>query len=311
LEATLDQSGNVADARVLSGPPELRKVALQSVLQWQFAHGRAGETQQVSIAFQQDPREQLRHELQITLNQAHTTDEFLNDELRAAQERGDSRAIEEVQEKINRANAIHRAAGVEEHMAQLKQVGQEQDKIDTNLEILRLNLWELESKGHTQAVDSQLAQLKAGIATLEANKRDLQERMAQVIQAHQEEDQQNIAAHLAQLTQQLAEARKNLDENNSQSVATLRQLELLRSRAEGFSFMGARLDRIEIAGLPDSAKTALAARLPVRVGYILSPESVQSVLDAIREFDPRLECRFTRADTGDVTIRIAWSEHRK
>jgi TonB family protein len=52
LEATLDQSGSVADAHVISGPPELRKAALQSVLQWQFANGWAGETQQVSITFQ-------------------------------------------------------------------------------------------------------------------------------------------------------------------------------------------------------------------------------------------------------------------
>ena len=31
------QTGNVSDARVVSGPEELRKTALQSVLQWHFA----------------------------------------------------------------------------------------------------------------------------------------------------------------------------------------------------------------------------------------------------------------------------------
>jgi TonB family protein len=36
LEATLDQSGAVVDAQVVSGPPELRKAALESVLQWHF-----------------------------------------------------------------------------------------------------------------------------------------------------------------------------------------------------------------------------------------------------------------------------------
>lgn len=82
--------------------------------------------------------------------------------------------------KINQADAVD--AGVEEHVAQFEQVSQEQDKIDTNLEILRMNLRELESKVHTEAVDSQLAQVKAGIATQEANKSALRERMAQVIQ---------------------------------------------------------------------------------------------------------------------------------
>jgi TonB family protein len=52
VEATVDREGGVADARVLSGPPELRKAALESVLQWRFANASAGEAQQVRITFQ-------------------------------------------------------------------------------------------------------------------------------------------------------------------------------------------------------------------------------------------------------------------
>lgn len=52
VEATLDADGAVSDARVLSGPAELRKAALQSVLQWHFTHDAAGSTRQISIAFQ-------------------------------------------------------------------------------------------------------------------------------------------------------------------------------------------------------------------------------------------------------------------
>jgi TonB family protein len=51
VEATLDSSGNVADAHVLSGPDELRKAALLSVLQWHFQNAAAG-TRTVSISFQ-------------------------------------------------------------------------------------------------------------------------------------------------------------------------------------------------------------------------------------------------------------------
>src|SRR5215471_5714935 len=36
VEATLDSTGNVVDVHVLSGPQELRRAALQSVLQWHF-----------------------------------------------------------------------------------------------------------------------------------------------------------------------------------------------------------------------------------------------------------------------------------
>lgn len=52
LEATVDASGNVSDARVITGPTELRKAALDSVLQWHFANGAAGAIRQVTIAFQ-------------------------------------------------------------------------------------------------------------------------------------------------------------------------------------------------------------------------------------------------------------------
>ncbi len=52
LEVQLDDKGNVADARVLSGPTELRNSTLQSVLQWHFAHDSAGATRQVTVSFQ-------------------------------------------------------------------------------------------------------------------------------------------------------------------------------------------------------------------------------------------------------------------
>ena len=52
VEAVLDAAGNVSDARVLSGPQELRRAALDSVLQWHFANGAAGATRTVTIGFQ-------------------------------------------------------------------------------------------------------------------------------------------------------------------------------------------------------------------------------------------------------------------
>jgi TonB family protein len=52
VEARTDASGNVVDARVLSGPDELRKDVIESVLQWHFAAAAAGTTHVVSIRFQ-------------------------------------------------------------------------------------------------------------------------------------------------------------------------------------------------------------------------------------------------------------------
>ncbi|MBZ5617657.1 MAG: M56 family metallopeptidase [Acidobacteriia bacterium] len=52
VEATLDAAGAVGDARVLSGPLELRRAALQSVFEWHFLPDVAGSTRQVSVNFQ-------------------------------------------------------------------------------------------------------------------------------------------------------------------------------------------------------------------------------------------------------------------
>jgi TonB family protein len=51
VELKLDANGNVADARVVSGPDELRNAALQSVLQWHLMKNLAGSSRQVSISF--------------------------------------------------------------------------------------------------------------------------------------------------------------------------------------------------------------------------------------------------------------------
>ena len=51
VEVKLDASGNVADAHVLSGPDELRRAALESVLQWHLTKNLAGSSRQVSISF--------------------------------------------------------------------------------------------------------------------------------------------------------------------------------------------------------------------------------------------------------------------
>ena len=52
VEAVLDAAGNVSEARILSGPQELRRAAQQSLLQWHFKGDTAGSTRMVNITFQ-------------------------------------------------------------------------------------------------------------------------------------------------------------------------------------------------------------------------------------------------------------------
>ena len=52
LEVDIDENGNVSDARVLSGPQELRKAALTSVLQWHYSKNMSLPAKtQVSVDF--------------------------------------------------------------------------------------------------------------------------------------------------------------------------------------------------------------------------------------------------------------------
>jgi TonB family protein len=50
-QVKLDDSGSVVDASILSGPDDLRKPVLQSLLSWHFTKDAAGGTRQVSVRF--------------------------------------------------------------------------------------------------------------------------------------------------------------------------------------------------------------------------------------------------------------------
>jgi len=55
VQVNVDAHGNVADAQVLSGPAELRRAVLESVLEWHFTADSAGSARQVAVAFQRAP----------------------------------------------------------------------------------------------------------------------------------------------------------------------------------------------------------------------------------------------------------------
>jgi TonB family protein len=52
VQVKLDSTGVVSDAHVLSGPEELRKPVLESVLEWHFAPELAGSTRVIEVAFE-------------------------------------------------------------------------------------------------------------------------------------------------------------------------------------------------------------------------------------------------------------------
>ncbi len=55
LELTLDDSGQVSDGRVVSGPEELRKAALQSALQWHYQRDKVSRQVRAVVEFRYTP----------------------------------------------------------------------------------------------------------------------------------------------------------------------------------------------------------------------------------------------------------------
>jgi TonB family protein len=51
-QVKLSDTGEVSDARVVSGPEELRSAVLQSVLDWHFSREAAGSTREVNVTFE-------------------------------------------------------------------------------------------------------------------------------------------------------------------------------------------------------------------------------------------------------------------
>jgi len=114
VEATLDAQGGVSDARVLNGPAELRKAALQSILEWRFALAPAGTTRQISINFNWEQAEVQRQpgtvvvfqnkEHALRLEESSETTRFLEEELQAAvRDNADPAKVADLQKKMDAA----------------------------------------------------------------------------------------------------------------------------------------------------------------------------------------------------------------
>ena len=110
VEATLDAGGNVTDALVTSGPVELRKAALQSVLQWHFAPDQAGSRRQVAIAFRTPPPEEPQEERGVAVERgAWTVTTTRTEQARADVEKLERQIVELQREMADREQAVRKS----------------------------------------------------------------------------------------------------------------------------------------------------------------------------------------------------------
>jgi TonB family protein len=95
VQADVDARGNVADARVLSGPPELRKAVLRPVLAMRFKSTGTASTRQITATFQVPPLQELEREDEVVWTVKRMSEQKLRAELDAAKRQAQDSTGEE------------------------------------------------------------------------------------------------------------------------------------------------------------------------------------------------------------------------
>jgi TonB family protein len=275
VEATLDAAGNVADARVISGPVELRKAALRSVLEWQFGNATAGEVRQVSIDFKPDgvsspQAEGLRSAEAVRARQMALTLSFLNDELQEAQEKlrerlADAAPQPEIEERLkDQIIELERkaAAAQQANMFAEDELAAWRRDLDRHLDEVNLAVSAADRNANrdrltTGAMNTQLDALQRELAGM------------QRIYGPNHPDIRNLKAKIAELQQTIVKF-----------VA------------------GRKLVRIDGDQLPSGFQ------LPAQVGDTLTEDSMNAIVSAVNALDPNLEAVFFPVNEREVAIRI-------
>jgi TonB family protein len=267
VEATVDAAGMVSDARVLSGPPELRKTALQSVLEWQFANDAAGSTRQVTMVFE------LPSEPNPGSSSASSR--------RAKKALAEVRAQQQLAEKMAVEAQALQSRRLAEQEAEAKKLAE--SAVTANLER------ELASAKRAAA----LAQLESTSQQLNPHAVEL-ERQLQILQQQAASLGRTASLMPDSQVAQMAEIEKRLAELQAQ----------LGGAHPSAILAGRRLKIVDVRGLADVTLESLVARLPVHLGDTLAEDSMEKVEAAVKGFDEHLGLRMFVTDDGQVEILI-------
>jgi TonB family protein len=328
VEVTLDTSGEVSDARILSGPEELRKPVLASVLNWHFAPG-GGTTRVVEVTFQ---RQTVVLNVTVDPNGTATG-------IRVTQSAGlerDKQAVEEVkQRKFDPAQGTSQTVRVSvgDEKPQVEQAGRlvvttrgadgEPESRTARLQSMSAQLeGEIErnrARVTYQELIQKLLDRRAQLVILQKTygpnhpeivqlRKEVAELEQRVQVAHDgtpvqaglatqatNAEAEEVKIKMAQVMGRIVEMRRSPD--TPAAELALAETELQRMRAllaetVSHSMAGRKLAAIEIRGLSDEAGADLLSRLPVHEGDTLTTESMESTQRVARQFDSHLEVSF-------------------
>jgi TonB family protein len=277
VEATLDAAGAVSDARVLSGPQELRKAALESVLQWHFTHDAAAATRQVGIAFQlpaegdtakpsgdQHNRKSESRALAAATREQDTVETMVQALAR-------KQLAENLAEQAY--NLQKQTGGASELQTEAKRLAEQMEKMQAERSLLFQEFSQSQRNLQAEALEHQLQELRSQAATLAGNVSALAD---------------SRSAQNEALENKLAEMRAELGDFHGAAM-----------------FAGRRLKTIDIRGLDSAVRDELLARLPVHVGDTLAEDSMEKVQAAVKQFDEHLGLSMFTTRDGQAEVRIA------
>jgi TonB family protein len=167
-QVDVDAQGNVTDARVLSGPQELRKAVLKPVLTWQFKPDASSGTRQVSATFTVPSKEDLEKD------QASEDTEMLRNRETLQNLEASQAALRAQMEGLRQSTALSvddakRQAQMNEAMAAQMALLQDQDNILRDAYKGKQEYWEVG--------EMQRRQMQTVIRRTEEELRDMQRRV--------------------------------------------------------------------------------------------------------------------------------------
>jgi beta-lactamase regulating signal transducer with metallopeptidase domain len=276
VEATVDAAGNVQDARVINGPLELRKAALESVLKMHFASQPAGSTRQITLSFTAPNAAPKEVEQRIVTDTGNNRVLIRNHV--PAVPTADQRAVE-LQLYFEELKARFKAV-LDEQAARM---AKEQVELT---ELAARKAAESPAPAAQEAIEQTKQTLDLQVAI---------QRLKAMLALAQKQDQPSMP-EVQRLEEKLQFAEEEL--------AKARQEGLAKAQHEANWLAGRTVAEIGVSGIPDEARNDLLAKLPIRTGDTLSAEDAKRIRAVVKEFDEHLGVSYQLGVNGQVSIRI-------
>jgi TonB family protein len=283
LEVSLDENGQVSDARVLSGPAELRSPCLRSVLEWRYSTPMP-ETIQVLIRFQL-PKDGTASEVVVpgvpeekiayyTVTGPAGFSVTANGELTPGQ------LVERQIKEIQAGLADPKAAVADRAMMerQLVEKQAELERIHAGQSGDQTRVFVMADTSSAETIKKQIEELRTGLAD------------PSTTQENRQRMKKQLAEREAQLIQQA---------NEPNAGAGYIYLNTIVDQAINGKLVAIRAERV-----PQATQEVLFPRLGVHVGDTITEQVAQQVRQRVSSFDVQLRALFHADEKGNVTLVI-------